>query len=65
MPITLPPEAPPEVPPEVAILIIIPYFVAVIGAIIHTNKQIKKGSHKDENSAAKTQLVTVTIMTEY
>ncbi len=45
------PEAPPELPPEIAILIILPYFVAVIAAIIYTNKQIKKGDHKDENSS--------------
>ena len=33
---------PPQLPIEIAILIFLPYIVAVIAVIIYTNKQIKK-----------------------
>ena len=33
---------PPQLPFEILILIFLPYFVAVIAAIIYTNKHIKK-----------------------
>ena len=40
---------PPQLPIEIAILIFLPYFVAVIAAIIYTNKQIKKVGNNAED----------------
>lgn len=44
-------EQPPELPIEAAILILLPYFVAVIAAIIYTNKKIKEGSNNTEKKS--------------
>jgi|GEM_PF-2410101 len=40
-----------HVPYEVVILILLPYFVAVIAAIIYTNKQVKKIGNRIEKSS--------------
>jgi hypothetical protein len=42
---------PGQVPFEAVILILLPYFVAVIAAIIYTNRQIKKIGNRVEKDS--------------
>ena len=45
---------PPQLPFEILILIFLPYFVAVIAAIIYTNKHIKKVGNIVEDKEERT-----------